>query len=191
MFKLENYETFSHTHRSFDFDEMLSDIFIKELKEKYIQEEDQFQDFLFIQDKSIIECLYNYSSLPDTDQFKFNHYKPRKNSQLLAPLVILAIPKIYDYDTLALTGKLYSIIAHTAIKQGYQTGFCICYDNTLVETLLVERNYIKKNTYLNQIPFLTIGHQLKHLPYNFQQTDVNKLIDSYKKINKDTYITIT
>lgn len=190
MFNLEKWKTYSHTHRSFDFEESLPIDLVEEFKKKYKQVEDQFEEFLFIEDKNVIETIYDYSSLPDTDQFKFENFKPRKNSQLLAPLIIMAIPKHYDYSSLALIGEVYSRIAHIALTHGYQTGFCICYDNQSVELLLAEKGYTKEPRQLNQIPFLTIGHQIKDLPWNFQQRDVNTIINSYVKIDKEKYITV-
>jgi hypothetical protein len=128
--------------------------------------------------------------LPQTDQFRFQNFQSRKNSQLLAPLIIIAIPKKYDYSRLALIGEIYSLMAHTAIKQGYQTGFCICYENDSVESLLAEKNYTQERRQLYQIPFLTIGQQIKDLPWNFQQRDVNAVIKSYTKIDRNKYIKV-
>jgi hypothetical protein len=190
MYNLKKWQTYSHTHRSFDFEETIPEDLVLKFKEKYRHVEDQFYEFVFIEDKSIIETIYDFSSLPQTDQFKFQNFQPRKNSQLLAPLVIIAVPKKYDHSSLALVGEIYSLIAHTAIKQGYQTGFCICYDNDSVELLLADKSYTQERRQLYQIPFLTIGHQIKDLPWNFQQRDVNMVIKSYVKIKKNKYITV-
>ena len=191
MYDLEKWQTFSHTHRSFHFEETLSQEFVTHVKNLVSDFLDQFHEILFIEDKTVIESIYDLSSLPQTDQFKFKNLINRKNSQLLAPLIIIAIPKLYDNQNLCLIGEIYSRIAHLAIRQGYQTGFCICYDNNCVESLLEEKNYTGQIRQLMQIPFLSIGHQMKHLPWNFQQRDINMTVNSYTKIELQKYITIS
>jgi hypothetical protein len=129
--------------------------------------------------------------LPTNDQFKFKNFENRKNSQLLAPLLIMAIPKIYNHTGMSLVGELYSRLAHRAIKQGCQTGFCICYEKDLAEVLLYQEKYTSERRQLEQIPFLAIGHHDSSVPFNFQRKDVNKLIGSYEKLSASNYITVT
>lgn len=190
MYNLKNWETFSHTHRSFDFNEILSKEFVDELKKETVAISKNFHEIVFLEDKDTIEGIYNLSSLPTTDQHKFENFTPRKNSQLLAPLVVIAIPKIYDHNSLAYIGEIYSRIAHSAISKGFQTGFCICYENNEVEELLLTRKHTQEQRHLNQIPFLSIGHQIQNVPWNFQTKDVNAIIKSYSKIDANNYITI-
>lgn len=190
MFNLRNWETFSHTHRSFDFDEILAKEFVDELKKETVTIAKNFHEILFLEDKDTIERIYDLSSLPDRDQYEFEDFVPRKNSQLLAPLVVIAIPKIYNNGSLAYTGELYSRLGHRAISKGFQTGFCICYENDKVESLLLAKKHTQRHRQLNQIPFLSIGHQLQNVPWNFQTRDVNAEIESYFKIDAKNYITI-
>lgn len=191
MFDLDQWKTFSHTHRSFDFEETLSKDIVDGLKNSVESVADQFHEILFIEDKSVIEEIYDLSELPKTDQFKFKNFINRKNSQLLAPLVIIAIPKKYDNTSLFVIGEIYSQLAHRSIRQGMQTGFCICYDNAAVESLLEQKKYTKESRRLFQIPFLSIGHQIKGIPWNFQQRDINMTVNSFTKIDASTYITIS
>ena len=191
MYDLEKWQTFSHTHRSFHFEETLSQEFVTDLKNVVSDFLDQFHEILFIEDKTVIESIYDLSSLPQTDQFKFKNFISRKNSQLLAPLIIITVPKKYDNQNLCQMGEIYSVIAHRAIRQGYQTGFCICYDNTCVESLLERKGYTRARRQLMQIPFLSIGHQINDLPWNFQQRDINMTVNSFTKIDPQKYITIS
>ena len=191
MFNLEKWETFSHTHRTFNFEERLDPQLVQELRNLVDPVADQFHEIVFIEDKQTIEAIYDLSSLPTNDQFKFKNFQNRKNSQLLAPLIIVAIPREYNNATMSLTGELYSRLAHCAIKQGCQTGFCICYEKNPAEELLLREKYTSERRQLEQIPFLAIGHHDSSVPYNFQRRDVNKLIGSYKKLSIDSYITVT
>jgi hypothetical protein len=191
MLNLEKWETFSRTHRSFNFQERLDPQLVQELRNLVQPIEDQFHEIVFIEDKQTIEAIYDLSSLPATDQFKFKNFESRKNSQLLAPLLIIAIPREYNNATMSLTGELYSRLAHRAIKLGCQTGFCICYEKNPAEELLLREKYTGERRQLEQIPFLAIGHHDMSVPYNFQRRDVNKLIGSYKKLSADRYITVT
>lgn len=191
MLNLEKWQTFSHTHRSFNFEERLSSQLVQELKNLAATVSDYFHEIVFIEDKQTIEAIYDLSSLPSTDQFKFRNFESRKNSQLLAPLIIVAIPREYTHNSLAIIGELYSRLAHLAIKQGCQTGFCICYEKNPAEELLFREKYTLERRQLEQIPFLAIGHHDNTVPYNFQRRDVNKLIGSYEKLSADRYITVT
>lgn len=190
MFDLSKWETYSHTHRSFDFEETLSTDTIIDLKNSVNGFIEKFHEIIFIEDKSTIEQIYHHSSLPDTDKHKFKNFVPRKNSQLLAPLLVIAIPKQYDHENLCLIGELYSRLSHRAIRKGFQTGFCICYDNSSVESLLYVKEYTNKIRNLNQIPFLSVGHQLPGVPWNYQQRDIKNTVKSYKKIDLNQYIKI-
>lgn len=191
MFDLQHWETFSHTHRSFLNEEILSSEIIQQLNDVADCYRDQFHEIVFIKDKITIEEVYNLSSLPVNDQFKFDNFVRRKNSQLLAPLLIIGIPKQYNHYSLSLTGELYSRLAHTAIKQGYETGFCICFENIPAEQLLFQNKYTKELRQLGSIPFMSIGHRDKTVPYNFQRRDLGKVIGSQQKLPIKKYITIS
>jgi hypothetical protein len=191
MLNLEKWDTFSRTHRTFNFEERLDPQLVQELQNLVQSMADQFHEIVFIEDKQIVEAIYNLSSLPSNDQFKFKNFESRKNSQLLAPLIIIAIPREYNNATTSLTGELYSRLAHHAIKQGCQTGFCICYEKLPAEQLLFQNEYTKELRQLGSIPFLAIGHHDKTVPHNFQRRDLGQLIGTYKKRSMDRYITIT
>lgn len=191
MFNLQRWQKFSHTHRSFDSEEILSADILQQLNIIANCYRDQFHEIAFIQDKCTIADLYDLSSLPVNDQYKFDNFVNRKNSQLLAPLLIIAIPQQYDYRSLALTGELYSRLAHAAIKQDYETGFCICYEKVPAEQLLFQNNYTSELRQLGSIPFMAIGHHDNTVPHNFQRKDLSQLIGTYKKRSINNYITIT
>lgn len=191
MFDLHKWQTFSHTHRSFDSEETLDSNLVQRLNTIADGYRDQFHEIVFIQDKTIIEDIYNLSSLPVNDQFKFDNFVNRKNSQLLAPLLIIAIPREYNYHSLALIGELYSRLAHAAIKQGCETGFCICYEKAPAEQLLFQNGYTTEIRQLEIIPFMSLGHHDKTVPHNFQRKDIGQLVDIYNKLSIDSYITVT
>jgi hypothetical protein len=191
MLNLEKWQTFSHTHRTFNFEERLDSHLVQELKNLTVPVANQFHEIVFIEDKQTIQAIYDLSSLPANDQFKFKNFESRKNSQLLAPLLIMAIPQDYNHTSMSLVGELYSRLAHRAIKQGCQTGFCICYEKNPAEVLLHQEKYTAARRQLEQIPFLAIGHHDSSVPFNFQRRDVNKLIGSYEKLSADRYITVT
>lgn len=191
MFNLEKWETFSHTHRTFNFEERLDPQLIQELRNLVQLMTDQFHEIVFIEDKQIIEAIYDLSSLPSNDQFKFKNFASRKNSQLLAPLIIIAVPREYNNATMSLTGELYSRLAHAAIKQGLETGFCICYEKISAEQLLFQNRYTKELRQLGSIPFMAVGHHDKTVPYNFQRKDIGHIIGSPEKFSINSYITVT
>ena len=191
MFDLRPWQKYSHTHRSFDIERNLDSDLIQQLNTVADRYRDQFHEIIFIQDKTVIEAVYDLSSLPVNDQFKFDNFINRKNSQLLAPLLIIAIPQQYNYRSLALTGELYSRLAHAAIKQNCETGFCICYEKIPAEQLLFHNKYTSELRQLGSIPFLSIGHHDATVPHNFQRRDLGDTVGTYTKHSIDSYITVT
>lgn len=194
MYNLDQWATFKHTHRSFDSQETVDPNIIQKISQIANEILGTDARAVFIQDKALIEKIYNYSELPTTDQFKFENYTTRKNSQLLAPLLILV--EIHDLTKKRVmsmkAGKFYSQAAHYVLEQGWQTGFCICFEHHHVETMLFESGYLNNNRYTGPIPFFCIGHHDQSVPWNFQQKDINRLLGTYDKpIPAEAYITVT
>lgn len=194
MYNLDQWATFKHTHRSFDLQETVSEQLVQELRQIADTVLGTEGRVIFIQDKQLIERIYDHSELPNNDQFKFENFSHRKNSQLLAPLLVMV--EIADQTKKRAmsmkAGEFYSKAAHHVIEQGWQTGFCICFEHHVVETMLFESGYLSNNRYTGPIPMFCIGHHDPSVPWNFQQKDVNRLIGTYDKhIPAEAYITVT
>jgi hypothetical protein len=195
MYNLNRWSTFKHTHRSFDLEETVDPSIIQELEQ--IAKEVMGSDAraVFIQDKTLIENIYNYSDLPVADQFKFDKFIPRKNSQVLAPLLIMV--EIADQTKRRImtmkAGEFYSKAAHHVLERGWQTGFCVCVDRHKVDQMLLDHGYFLNNNKLNtSIPIFCIGHHDPSVPWNFQRRDLNNLTGTYDKvIPASAYITVT
>jgi hypothetical protein len=187
------YETYSHTHRSFVFDETISNY---EEKISSIISDHAWLDCLTISDKNLISLLHDQTIIPSVDSCRLPNipYTPRKNSQMMAPLLILLNPNKKTRAPLNLlqyhVGNLYSRIALKFLSDGYQSGFCICYNHIDVEILLQEWEILSPDKSLfNNIPFLCIGHKEPNFPYNYQK-DQNRIISSERKISSREYIKI-
>lgn len=194
MRDLNQWATFKHTHRSFNFQETVSDHLVQELGQIAHTVLGQDARAVFVQDKILIERIYDHSELPNNDQFKFENFSHRKNSQLLAPLLVMV--EVVDQTNKRVmsmkAGQFYSKAAHHVIAQGWQTGFCICFEHHLVEQMLFDSGYLANNRYTGPIPFFCIGHHDPSVPWNFQQKDINRLIGTYDKhIPAEAYITVT
>jgi len=195
MYNLNQWATFKHTHRSFNFQETINNQLVHELEQIAHTVLGQDARAIFIRHKPLIEGIYNYSELPKNDQFKFENFFSRKNSQLLAPLLILV--EITDHTQQRVmsmkAGEFYSKAAHHVLERGWQTGFCICFDQEPVLRMLFESGYLLNSSrYIGPIPFFCVGHHDQSVPWNFQKRDINRQVGSYDKaIPAEAYITVT
>jgi hypothetical protein len=184
------YETYSHTHRSFIFEETILNYEEKILS---IVSNQEWLDYFAITDKNLISLLYDQTVIPSVDKWRCQRYTERKNSQMLAPLLILLNPnkKIKFSPNLAhyFLGNYYSQIALKFLSEGYQSGYCICYDHNEVDKLLRDWGILNHENSLWRIPFLCIGHQDSNFPYNYQK-DLKRSIKSFTKISSQEYIKI-
>lgn len=194
MYNLNQWATFKHTHRSFNLQETVDPNIVQELSQLATRILGSDARAVFIQDKALIEAIYNYSELPPNDQFKFENFVSRKNSQLLAPLLIMV--EVADQTKKRImsmrAGEFYSQAGHYVIERGWQTGFCICFEHRAVEQMLFDRGYLLQNRYTGPIPMFCIGHHDQTVPWNFQRRDLNRHVGTYDKdIPAEAYITVT
>jgi len=185
------YQTYSHTHRTFDFAEQAPTDFVQGLRARtaYL---DQDYAVLILQDKEIIEYIYDQSQIPVLDSLKYTDYLARKNSQLLAPVLIGIVPRTHEHtgQHVYTIGEAYSALALWALEQGWQTGFCICFERQPVEIRLRGEGLLPQEANFGSIPFLCIGHHDSTVPWNFQRRDVNQIVPSPEKLPRDQYIRI-
>ena len=194
MYNLNQWTTYKHTHRSFNLQETVDPSIVQGLSQLATEILGSDARAVFIQDKSLIEGIYNYSELPSNDQFKFEEFRSRKNSQLLAPLLIMVeiVNQANKRTMIVKAGEFYSKAGHYVIERGWQTGFCICFEHEPVEKILFERGYLLHNRYTGPIPMFCIGHHDQTVPWNFQRRDLNRMVGTYDKdIPASTYITVT
>lgn len=185
------YEAYSHTHRSFDFTETAPEDFVAGLRARtdYLNEH---YEVLILENKELIEYIYDQSQIPVLDSLKYSDYVARKNSQLLAPVVIAILPRNHHHSSheLYTIGEAYSNLALWAIEQGWQTGFCICFERQPVEIRLRGEGLLTGQSNFGSVPFLCIGHHDSSLPWNHQTRDVNQIVPSPQKLPRDQYIRI-
>lgn len=184
---MQIYETFSHTHRSFNMYDMPKTL-IDDLKKIAEKKKDLFYP-LFITDHNHINNLYDLTPLPEIDKTFLVNYVPRKNSQMYAPLLILLVPKKNTLLTRFEIGKTLSELGLHAVSSGYKTGFCICYEFEKVREYL-QKNALYPDSYkLFPIPFLSVGKKLfPNKPHNYQSKDVVDYVGSHKKLPTKNYV---
>ena len=183
--------TFSHTHRSFDTSETVPTALRNTLWDQAQSSTNDWQP-IFLEDAELIRWIYDQSTIPVIDSYKMPNYIDRKNSQLLAPLLI-ALPMIYSSEKSNQihyeTGRVYSTMALTAIQQGWQTGFCICFENVPVESRLKELGIMHQNTHFGSLPFLSIGHHMPEQSWGWAE-DIGKDLSGPVKKIKESYIKV-
>jgi hypothetical protein len=186
------WNTFSHTHRSFDTSETVPQSLRNTLWDQAQSSTDLWQP-IFLEDADLIRWIYDQSTIPVIDSYKLPNYIDRKNSQLLAPLLIV-LPMIYSSEKSNQlhyeTGRVYSSLALTAIQQGWQTGFCICFENNTVGNRLKELGIMRQDVHFGSLPFLSIGHHMPTQPWGWAEDIGIDLKGPLKKI-KESYITMT
>lgn len=138
MTTLAQHEQFSHTTRSFDLTRPIDENLKAKINRIVNANKENFQYTFVIEDKDIIEKIYQVSDIPDERSIGIEYF-PRKNSQLLAPMLLLLVPFGNDHYSSYMAGKTYSQIGLTAIDAGYNTGFCICYDRDKAKDILSDK----------------------------------------------------
>jgi hypothetical protein len=148
---------------------------------------DEFRIIKLIEDKDTIERIFQVSDVPNqADQGVA--YKRRKNSQLLAPLLIMLSTHTDEQYGGYIVGKTYGQIGMAAVKAGYHTSFCICYEREDAEKIIFEGDEANSHPLSANSVFMGIG---KIAPGTTPQDDIrqNHVIRSVTKAHKD-YITV-
>lgn len=186
------FETFSHTHRGFDLSRNLDAELVYELK----TQAQQYQDYVhcaFIQDPQLIEWIYGQSQIPLVDSHKIPElYSARKNSQLLAPLLVAMTIKEGRSDVSRchyLAGRAQSRMALTALAQGLQNGFCICFENGTVETRLKKLGIMPQDHIFGSLPLMSLGYQQQGRRWDWC-SDTQRHLGGPKKIDSQHYLKI-
>jgi hypothetical protein len=154
----------------------------------------EFKIIKLIDDKETIEQIYQVSDVPNQTEEGVS-YKKRKNSQLLAPLLIMLSAHTDSGWTLSdeqsssyVVGKAYGQIGMAAVKAGYHTSFCICYDRQAAQEIIFKNDLANTYPLLATSVFMGIG---KIAPGTVPQDDIRQdyVIPSIPKAHRD-YITI-
>lgn len=182
MTTLAQHEQFSHTTRSYDLTRPVDANLKAKINRIIDANKDNFQYIFVIEDKDIIEKIYQVSDVPDESDLGIPYF-PRKNSQLLAPLLILLVPHGNDQYSSYMAGKTYGNIGLTAINSGYHTSFCICYDREKAKAIFADQIAPQHWLPLGAI-FMGVGYIA---PGTTAQTDLrqNLVTASVNKANKD------
>jgi hypothetical protein len=186
MTTLAQYQQFSHTTRSYDLTRAVDENLKVKINRIIEANKDNFQYIFVIEDKDIIEKIYQVSDVPDESNIGIP-YLPRKNSQLLAPLLLLLVPHGDDQYSSYMAGKTYGHIGLTAIDAGHHTSFCICYDRDKAKEIFADKMAAQHWLPLGAI-FMSVGYIA---PGTIAQTDLrqNLVTASVAKANRD-YITV-
>ena len=182
MTTLVQYEQYSHTTRSFDLTRPVDDALKTKINRIIAANKEHLQYVFVLEDPVIIEKMYQISDIPDETTIGIP-YSPRKNSQLLAPMLLLLVPFGNDNYSSYIAGKTYSRIGLTAIEAGHDTAFCICYDREQAKEILGDA--VSKNHYLPLgAIFMAVGHKAEGVT---RQTDLkeNIVVKSVTKANRN------
>lgn len=180
------HEQFSHTTRSFDQTIPVDDDLRSKINRIIEVNKHEFRIIKLIDDKEMIEKIYQISDIPDQSGVVI--YRPRKNSQLLAPLLIMLSTENDNQRSSYIVGKTYAQIGIEAIKAGYHTSFCICYERIDAQQIIFENDQSNSYCLLANSVFMGIG---KILLGKTPQYDTRQSLDiiGTSKPHKD-YITI-
>jgi hypothetical protein len=195
MTTLRYHEQFSHTTRTFDRLTPVDDNLMLKINELIEVNKHEFKIIKLITDKETIEQIFQVSDVPNqsTDGVPYN--KVRKNSQLLAPLLIMLSAHTDSGWTLTdglsssyIVGKTYGQIGMAAVKAGYHTSFCICYDRVAAQEIIFKGDEANSYTLLANSVFMGIG---KIAPGTVPQDDIRQdyVIPSIPKAHRG-YITV-
>jgi hypothetical protein len=187
MTTLKQHEQFSHTTRSFNQKIPVDDNLRSKINEIIEVNKDKFRIIKLIDDKEMIEKIFQISDIPNQADMGIL-YIPRKNSQLLAPLLIMLSTNYDEQYASYIVGKTYGQIGMAAVKAGYHTSFCICYDRTDAQKIIFENDPSNSYHLLANSVFMGIG---KIARGTIPQFDVRQSlrIPSVTKAHRD-YITI-
>jgi len=138
---MNKWEQFSHTTRTFLM-EPVNQSFVTWAEELITLHEDKLLDWMIVTDKTIIEDIYNLTEIPDETNagVTANNRIGKKNSQVIAPFLLILIPDEENPESNFIAGWLQSQIGLTAIENGYHTGFCICVNHKKLSPVLKENN---------------------------------------------------
>lgn len=186
MTTLAQHQQFSHTTRSYDLTRPVDENLKAKINRIINANKDDFQYVFVLEDKDLIEKIYQISDVPDESHLGIPYLK-RKNSQLLAPLLILLVPHGNDQYSSYIAGKTYGHIGLEVIRAGYNTSFCICFDREKAKEIFADKIAEQHWLPLGAI-FMSVGHIA---PGTTTQTDLRQglITASVKKANRD-YITI-
>jgi len=138
---MNKWEQFSHTTRTFLMDPV-NDSFIKWTEDLVTLYENKLCDWMIVTDQNIIKDIYDLTEIPDetNDGVKANDRIGKKNSQVMAPFLLILIPDEENPESNFVAGWLQSQVGFAAIEKGYHTGFCICVDHKKLSPVLKENN---------------------------------------------------
>jgi hypothetical protein len=138
---MNKWEQFSHTTRTFLMDPV-DDSFIKWTEDLVTLYENKLCDWMIVTDQNIIKDIYDLTEIPDetNDGVKANDRIGKKNSQVMAPFLLILIPDEENPESNFVAGWLQSQVGFAAIEKGYHTGFCICVDHKKLSPVLKENN---------------------------------------------------
>jgi hypothetical protein len=138
---MNKWEQFSHTTRTFLMDPV-NDSFIKWTEDLVTLYENKLCDWMIVTDQNIIKDIYDLTEIPDetNDGVKANNRIGKKNSQVMAPFLLILIPDEENPESNFVAGWLQSQVGFAAIEKGYHTGFCICVDHKKLSPVLKENN---------------------------------------------------
>lgn len=186
MTTLSQHEQFSHTTRSYDLTRPVDENLKAKINRIIDANKDDFQYIFVIEDKDLIEKIYNISDVPDESSLGIPYF-PRKNSQLLAPMLLLLVPHGDDQYSSYMAGKTYGNIGLEAIRAGYHTSFCICYDRDKAKAIFADKIAEQHWLPLGAI-FMSVGYIA---PDTMPQTDLrqNLITVGASKASRE-YITV-
>jgi hypothetical protein len=138
---MNKWEQFSHTTRTFLMDPV-SESFINWVKETVVAHENDLDYWTIVTDQDIIKSIYDLTEIPDETDVgvKVAGRIGKKNSQVLAPFLLILIPDELEPKSNFTAGWLQSQIGLRAIEEGYSTGFCICVDHKKLSVTMKENN---------------------------------------------------
>lgn len=188
-----HHNKFRHTVRSFNVNEPIDNDFLTYVNatiDSYIGTYNLDVHRIVITDRTAIQQLYANALHQDEPK----EFAWKTNPQILAPLVLSLIPKKNGRRLEMLhIGRLYSQIALEAIKRGYSSGFCTCFNLRAIEAYDKITHVSVRDPDTNERirpTFLSIGKQFDATkPHNWSYLDHGQTIASHVKPH-DNYITI-
>ena len=193
---MNKWEKFSHITRTFLTDRPIAKDLDDEIRSILDANADHMRKYVIITDPELIESIYQVSDIPDETVNGIN-YKKRKNSQIIAPYMIIFITEEGNPDHAFSQGRLQAEIGFKAIDKSYETAFCLCFDNDAVNELLWERNLLERlnegKTEGDEVPGSTalfmIGTRDPKVLYNYSQRD-KMIVTALKRVPVDNVTVI-
>lgn len=190
---MNKWEQFSHTNRTFLMDSV-DESFIEWTKELVASHHDKLSDWTIVTDQNIIKDIYDLTEIPDetSDGVMANNRIGKKNSQVIAPLLLILMPDEENPESNFVAGWLQSQVGLAAIEKGYHTGFCICVDHTKLYYVLKENNLLdpavievlekrtKPNVGCTTVLF-SVGTADPECKYNYSKIEQREIKSTVKK----------